>query len=381
MLMLFGATAGATTGTAPPRDKVNRTKTTGSIRTASLQPKPRTVLTPRAVLTPITIPRTTVPGGVGPATTSAGPSVASTTAPTSTAPPTTTTSAPRPTGIAQPDGAQSLSQGVFVTVPKGWTLRRDDDQRVTVTRGLTSVYYQVLDRDPGEDPSAVAESYAKALREYEDTVAVTTAVNAKSQPGPVANVVYIFNYSAIRSGTFESGRVVLWIRADGLVLTTETSWILGTGSAPDAPPELFDSAVNSWVNAPLLDEPVLPDEPLTIALQGSVDRVSLGDGLWIAVTPGWTSDVSDDRVILKRTSAVVVASIVRSASSIDDAASTYAAHIRDLYASLTLDPPKAFTGRVRMEYQGKYDTSRNAAAISGGFDVFNDQDTPTSCST
>ena len=94
-----------------------------------------------------------------------------------------------------------------------------------------------------------------------------------------------------------------------LVLTTETSWILGTGSAPQAPPELFDSAVNSWVNAPLLDEPVLPDEPLTIALQGSVDRVSLGHGLSIAVPTGWTSDVSDDRVILTRSSAVVVASI------------------------------------------------------------------------
>lgn len=63
----------------------------------------------------------------------------------------------------------------------------------------------------------------------------SATVNVKSQAGPVANVVYIFDCSAIRSGTFENGRVVLWIRADGLVLTTDTSSILGTGSAPTAP--------------------------------------------------------------------------------------------------------------------------------------------------
>ena len=80
--------------------------------------------------------------------------------------------------------------------------------------------------------------------------------------------------------------------------------------------------MNSWVNAPLFDEPVLPDEPVSIALRGSVDRVSFGDGLSIAVPSGWTPEVSDDRVILKRTSAVVVASIDRSTSSIDDAVST-----------------------------------------------------------
>ena len=90
--------------------------------------------------------------------------------------------------------------------------------------------------------------------------------------------------------------------------------------------------MNSWVNAPLFDEPVLPDEPVSIALRGSVDRVSFGDGLSIAVPSGWTPEVSDDRVILKRTSAVVVASIDRSASSIDDAAASNvrSAHPRPL---------------------------------------------------
>lgn len=37
---------------------------------------------------------------------------------------------------------------------------------------------------------------------------------------------------------------------------------------------------------------------------------------------------------------------------------------------MTFDSPKTFSGGVRLEYCGKYDTSRNAAAISGGFDVF-----------
>ena len=66
---------------------------------------------------------------------------------------------------------------------------------------------------PGRIRAQSPDPTPKALRGYEDTVAVTAVVNVKSQAGPVANVVYIFDCSAIRSGTFENGRVVLWIRA------------------------------------------------------------------------------------------------------------------------------------------------------------------------
>ena len=156
---------------------------------------------------------------------------------------------------------------------------------------------------------------------------------------------------------------------DGLVLTTETSWILGTGSAPEAPPELFDSAVNSWVNAPLLNEPVLPDEPATIALQGSVDRVSLGHGPSIAALRDglrtFPMTVSSSRAAVRSWSR---------ASTVGAVDRRRGEHARSAHPrSLRLVDIRPTEGLHWSRQDGVPRQVRHVeepAAISGGFDVF-----------
>ena len=133
---------------------------------------------------------------------------------------------------------------------------------------------------------------------------------------------------------------------------------------------MYDGAVNSWANAPLLNTPIASNEPVTIVLKGSVDRAPIGDGLSIAVPADWTMVSAEDGVILKRNNAAVVVSIDQAARSTDEAMSTYSAHLRDLYASMTFYPPTKTSNGISVSYRGKYDGSKNATVVTGGFNVY-----------
>ncbi|MEQ1702837.1 MAG: hypothetical protein ABMA25_22240, partial [Ilumatobacteraceae bacterium] len=244
-----------------------------------------------------------------------------TVAPTVAPPPSSTlptSVAPEPTAAPAPTGdLLDLGLGVAVPVAAGFEQVESGTSVTRMSSGSVTLEVQVLQREPGEDASVLAQEYANTFDGDFSAVSYSNVTSVVAGQGALRATS--FDYATLNADTGETlyGTVELLVRPDGLsaiidqyaeASTEQTSpeaWLGELATATLAAPSLGDSV-------PLAD--VQP-----FILDSVHESVYLSDQVRFVIAPGFTLAQQEGAVAtLNNGTYVFEAELVTGVATLDD---------------------------------------------------------------
>ncbi|HEY4333008.1 MAG TPA: Hsp70 family protein, partial [Ilumatobacteraceae bacterium] len=266
------------------------TSTTSVAASTTAAPTTVAATEPATTLAPTTVPSTTTAD----------------TAPPASSPPATEA----PTTV--PSNVVAIADGVGIPQPDGWTGTKGADGSVSITDATSMIVVQVLQRQAGEDPSALLDAYIGNIDASANAVAYSPVTFVTTIAGAMSINEYAVFYNTFdpTNGLGAGGRVLVFQRNDGLTVIEDQS---GTDDLTDAQFATFTTTI---LTAPAIGATISTPPVATFRLKSAHQYVEVLGNLGFYTAPGFTIAVQGNNYAetSNATDNFAVARITRQAS-------------------------------------------------------------------